>query len=77
MNAAWSFLSSLALKLIGPILAYLKGRADSDLKHKEKELENAEAEKKLYSDASVATTVDAIRELRERAEAKRKKRDKS
>jgi hypothetical protein len=32
MNAAISFLSSLALKLIGPILAYLKGRGDAELK---------------------------------------------
>lgn len=34
----WSILTSLALKLIGPILAYLKGRGDVELKQAEDSL---------------------------------------
>lgn len=55
----------------------MAGKESEKSDQNEKDLKHAEAEKKIYSDASVATTVDAIRELRTRAKDKREKRGKS
>lgn len=48
MNAAWSFLSSLVLKLIGPILAYLKGRGDQEKQSLESNLEAIREVKEIH-----------------------------
>lgn len=48
-NAIWSFLSSLALKLIGPLLAYLKGRGDVEKDSTEKALEAMREVKDIHT----------------------------
>jgi len=39
MSAFWSFLASLVLKLVGPLLAYLKGSGDEQTKQTKEDLE--------------------------------------
>lgn len=48
MNALWSFLASLTLKLVGPILAYFKGRGDAEKKQAENQLEAIRDVKKIH-----------------------------
>jgi hypothetical protein len=48
VNAVVTFLTSLTLKLIGPLLAYLKGRGDAELQNTKDSLEDIREVKNIH-----------------------------
>lgn len=71
MNPVWSFLSSLTLKLVGPLLAYLKGRGDVERNHLEKEMKDAKESEAAWANRP-RTDADALDRLLDAANKAKK-----
>lgn len=71
MNAFWSFLAELALKLVGPVLAFFCGKEHAEKKEAEQHAEQSKKEAQRWANAP-NTDADFDRMLSDRINRKRK-----